>query len=310
MSLFELTPVLRQRFFDSNGLPLVGGKLYSYVAGSSTPQATYTDSTGATPNANPVILDAAGSANVWMDESLNYKFVLNDINDVTQWSVDQVKGIEKLISDAINVAGALAIINNLSDLNNATAALQNLGIAPFSFPTRFSFTNGQSAANLSGETWDGRTYSSLVYEYEILQNIVGYLFVVNSANITIGATYTNNGHTYTVNSLISSGILLFTGTGTPQASGTLTKSSGTGDATITFTAAQPLYQIVGNGSFQVQFQNGAWILVKRADYDSGQPHGCAFGLATQVGAIGQLTLAETGGLGNGTLKLKKHYFFA
>jgi hypothetical protein len=48
-------PVLKQRFFDSNGDPLVGGKLYSYIAGTATPAATYIDSSGSTPNTNPII---------------------------------------------------------------------------------------------------------------------------------------------------------------------------------------------------------------------------------------------------------------
>lgn len=65
-----------------------------------------------------------------------------------------------------------------------------------------------------------------------------YTFTVTSANATIGATYTNNGVTFTVVATIaSSTTLLLTGSGAPLASGTLTKASGTGDATITFSAA-------------------------------------------------------------------------
>ena len=64
-----------------------------------------------------------------------------------------------------------------------------------------------------------------------------YSFVVTSANATAGATYTNNGKTFTVSSTISAGtLLLVNGTGAPSASGTLTKASGTGDATITFSS--------------------------------------------------------------------------
>ncbi len=54
---------------DSNGDPLSSGKLYTYAAGTTTPLATYTNEGGATPNANPVILDAAGCANVWLSTS-------------------------------------------------------------------------------------------------------------------------------------------------------------------------------------------------------------------------------------------------
>jgi len=85
----SVAPSIRQRFFSANGAPLAGGKLYSYAAGTSTPQATYTDNTGATPNANPVVMDANGEANIWLAD-LSYKFVLKDSSDVTQWTVDNV----------------------------------------------------------------------------------------------------------------------------------------------------------------------------------------------------------------------------
>lgn len=69
---------------------------------------------------------------------------------------------------------------------------------------------------------------------------VGYLFAVTSANATVGATYTNNGNTYTVAGTIAAGTNLWvTGAGFPLLSGTLTKSAGTGDATITFSQIVP-----------------------------------------------------------------------
>ena len=73
-----------------------------------------------------------------------------------------------------------------------------------------------------------------------------YKFQVLSANATTGATYTNNGVTYTVTGTISAGKeLVATGNSAPTASGVLTKASGTGDATITFNAYRfPLYIIV------------------------------------------------------------------
>lgn len=65
-----------------------------------------------------------------------------------------------------------------------------------------------------------------------------YTFTVTSANATVGATYTNNGITYTVASTITAATtLVMTGTGAPTASGTLTKATGAGDATITFSVA-------------------------------------------------------------------------
>lgn len=77
--------------FDSNGQPLSGGKLYTYIAGTSTPKTTYSDRAGTTANSNPVILDSNGEANVYGVGS--YKFVLKDSEDVTLETIDNVEGI-------------------------------------------------------------------------------------------------------------------------------------------------------------------------------------------------------------------------
>src|ERR1035437_5995419 len=74
---------------QSTGAPLAGGKLYTYVAGTNIPLATYTTAAGNVANTNPVVLDAAGSANVWYSNS-TYKVVLKDASDVVQWTQDNV----------------------------------------------------------------------------------------------------------------------------------------------------------------------------------------------------------------------------
>jgi hypothetical protein len=84
-----VTPTPKAQFFYANGTPLVGGKVYTYSAGTTTPQVSYTDYTGLTPNENPVILDSRGEANIWLGE-LSYKFRLTDENDVEIWTVDYV----------------------------------------------------------------------------------------------------------------------------------------------------------------------------------------------------------------------------
>lgn len=68
------------QFFDDGGRPLAGGFLYTYEAGTTTPKATYSDNSGATPLSNPVELDAAGRARIFIDGS--YKFVLHDSDNV------------------------------------------------------------------------------------------------------------------------------------------------------------------------------------------------------------------------------------
>lgn len=83
----SLTP-----FFDNSGRPLAGGLLYTCVAGSAcpgTPQASYVDAGGTTPNANPVVLDASGKAPVWLLDS-PYKLVIKTSTGVTLLTIDNV----------------------------------------------------------------------------------------------------------------------------------------------------------------------------------------------------------------------------
>lgn len=86
MATLAVIPYLQ--FFDSNGNPLAGGKVYTYAAGTSTPKATYADAAGTIPLANPIILDSAGRATVFVDGS--YKFEVRDSADVLIKTTDVV----------------------------------------------------------------------------------------------------------------------------------------------------------------------------------------------------------------------------
>lgn len=89
-----LTPNAKQQFFDNNGRPLAGGKLFTYAAGTSTKLATTVSAAGAN-NANPIILDYRGEANVWIPPNVSYKFVLSPSTDTDPpthaiWTVDAI----------------------------------------------------------------------------------------------------------------------------------------------------------------------------------------------------------------------------
>jgi hypothetical protein len=91
MATTSLSPTPKLQFFDLNGAPLSGGKLYTYAAGTTTPLASYTDSTGNIANTNPIILDSRGEANVWLSGDV-YKFALYDSTNVLIWTVDNING--------------------------------------------------------------------------------------------------------------------------------------------------------------------------------------------------------------------------
>jgi hypothetical protein len=87
-----LTPPPKIQFFANDGTPLVGGKLYTYAAGTTTPLATYVSYAGTTANTNPVILDSRGEADVWLDSAL-YKLALYDADNALIWTVDNISSI-------------------------------------------------------------------------------------------------------------------------------------------------------------------------------------------------------------------------
>jgi hypothetical protein len=93
------------QFFDNNGVPLTGGKLYTYAAGTTTPETTYTTSQGNVQWTNPIVFDSAGrvpsGGEIWLSEGVIYKFVLKDSNDVTIATYDNVSGINGITASQI-----------------------------------------------------------------------------------------------------------------------------------------------------------------------------------------------------------------
>ena len=90
------------QFFSSGGLivPLNGGKLYTYQAGTSTPEASYTDAAGAVANSNPIILNSDGRppSEIWLTDGVGYKFVLQDSAGVQIATYDNVSGAFNSVS--------------------------------------------------------------------------------------------------------------------------------------------------------------------------------------------------------------------
>jgi hypothetical protein len=94
VSLSSLGGVAAQ-FFDNNGVILSGGKIYTYAAGTTTPQATYTSVSGVTAHTNPIILDSAGrvpGGEIWLTDGLVYKFVLETSTGILLGTYDNITG--------------------------------------------------------------------------------------------------------------------------------------------------------------------------------------------------------------------------
>ena len=124
------------QFFDNNGVILSGGKLYTYAAGTTTPQATYTSSSGATPHANPIILDSAGrvpGGEIWLTDGLVYKFVIETSTAILLGTYDNLRGMNDL-------SGVTPIVFNAN--GNGAQVNFSLATAPISENTTNVYVNG------------------------------------------------------------------------------------------------------------------------------------------------------------------------
>lgn len=93
MATGTLMPNPDIQYLDENGAPYAGGFLFAYLAGTTTPTPTYTDAGLTVPHTNPIVLDSAGRAGAVFLAALSYKFVLQDANSVTIWTVDNVQAV-------------------------------------------------------------------------------------------------------------------------------------------------------------------------------------------------------------------------
>lgn len=90
MTTTALAPYLKQRFVDGNGAPLYLGTVATFAAGTTTPIATYKDSTGGPTNTNPITLNARGECDIWLLPNVAYKFQVNDAAGNLIWTEDNV----------------------------------------------------------------------------------------------------------------------------------------------------------------------------------------------------------------------------
>ena len=175
-----LTPSPIMQFFDANGNPLVGGKLFTYAAGTTTPQATYTDYTGSTANTNPVIFNSRGEAAVWCGNS-RYYMVLKDANDTLIWTADNVNG-------ANGPTLALLAASNGATLIGYTPSDTNV---PETLNSRMQLLDGVSVTAGALDSYSGSSINVFRDASAVAGGTVGFVNAASVARTTTGATETS-----------------------------------------------------------------------------------------------------------------------
>jgi hypothetical protein len=107
------------QFLDNSGNVLTGGKIFTYAAGTTTPQATYTTSAGNIPHSNPIILDASGrvpGGEIWIVNGLSYKFVLETSTGVLIATYDNVSNVTEASKISFTgFKGQVGVVQDLAD---------------------------------------------------------------------------------------------------------------------------------------------------------------------------------------------------
>jgi hypothetical protein len=190
----------KARFFNASGQPLAGGFVYSYAAGTLTPKNTYTTYTGLVSNTNPVELDAAGEADIWLDG--NYKISLHDANDVEIWTVDGVSSFSSgAVSEYVITTGsannyianpsppisgytagqAFNVVFNVTNTGPSTINFSNLGTKAIVRPSANVLVGGELVAGIVYRlVYDGTNFQI----QELIYNPTGPLSTITSATST------------------------------------------------------------------------------------------------------------------------------
>lgn len=143
----NLSPVggAAAQFFNNVGVPLAGGLIYTYLAGTNTPEATYTTSAGTIAHSNPIVLDSAGrvpGGEIWLTNGLSYKFILRDSAGTLLGTYDNISPINDAAFTRIaNFTGDGTTVNFTLPVSLSSENLINIFInGVYQFKNTFSLS--------------------------------------------------------------------------------------------------------------------------------------------------------------------------
>ena len=251
-----------QQFFTDNGVPLAGGLVYTYAAGTTTPQATYTASTGSVANSNPIVLDSAGRVpyEIWLTNNVSYKFIVKDSTFVQIGSYDNLTGQGTVLSD-LYVGGNVTISGNLTVTGST---IQNRpSFSAYLVANQSVTTNTATKVTINTEEWDTNTnFDTTTYRFQ--PTIAGY-YQINGCVYLTGTTNTQGNayvYIYKNGSAYKQGDSITTtaadGTGLTFVISTIVYFNGTSDYIELYASNQQTNPVFGGGQALTYF-NGAYL---------------------------------------------------
>lgn len=198
------------QFLDDDGNPLTGGFVYTYDAGTDTPRATYTSYTGLIPASNPVELDAAGRADIWLSGS--YKITVTDANGVVIRTVDHIEAIDqggdmtKAVYDPANIAQQLVGISAVQTVSNKTL----IAIPSLTFSSTSGIvgttTNNNAAAGSVGQLVSASVLlsSAVALTTNVTTNVTSISLTAGDWDVSGSSIINTNGNVTNYTGAISS----------------------------------------------------------------------------------------------------------
>jgi len=199
-----LMPTPKPQYFDTNGNPLAFGCVFTYAAGTTTPIATYTDSTGTVQNANPVVLSASGFASIWIQAGVAYRIKvvssggINCVSGSMQYTVDGVgAGITTLTTTVASGPTPIFTVAAQNQLfkftltGDATSQpLTAVGITP---PGLITFEITQDASGGHAFTWPSNSIGGCTIVSTAFQTTLQHFIWDGFNAIATGPCVVGNG---------------------------------------------------------------------------------------------------------------------
>lgn len=270
-----LSPPPKFQAIDASGNPVSGGLVYTYAAGTSTPVVTYSNSAGTTNNTNPVVLDAAGMATIYLVQGSSYKFVVKDANDVLLYTQDNIRVPAEALTDWVESVTGLNT-NNVDPQNPVVrVSVDGSTITGLGTPGSPLAWIPQSAATLSTFapfTTTSATYPVGAEDFQVIANRAG------TVTLTLPTASTNTGRMLLIRTITANTVVSATSNVIPL------------DGGAASTAILP----ATDGAWAVLQSNGTNWLISEQSSSGGGGGGMAIGDPVTSGTAGSVLFVAAG----------------